>query len=103
MPDDSVGASAGGLAGARKGCAPNAPALAASVATPPSAAPLRKFRRSTAFLDLSMASHQPPGGVSVATYEPSYASCQCFILAQKRCTNTPRHPSENVSANGEHS
>src|ERR1700722_831370 len=81
MPDDSVAASAGGGAGARNGCVASAPAFAASVATPPSAAPFRKFRRSTAFLDLSMTSHLPPGGVSVATYVPSYAFCQCFILA----------------------
>src|SRR3984893_16368887 len=60
-PDASVSASTGGAAGATKGWAPMARVVATRLATPLTAAPFKNARRSTAFLDLSMAWCLPPG------------------------------------------
>src|SRR5580693_4079725 len=58
----TAGAAAAGL-GPAKGCAAIAPALAASVAIPPAAAPLRNLRRSTKDVSDFFMAHPPPARI----------------------------------------
>src|ERR1700676_3958307 len=81
-PDASVSASTGGAAGATKGWAPMAPVVATRLATPLTAAPFKNARRSTAFLDLSMAFGDSPQAM-LSRYAACFGRCQCPVPARQ--------------------
>src|ERR1700730_7071000 len=86
-PDASVSASTGGAAGATKGWAPMAPVVATRLATPLTAAPFKNARRSTAFLDLSMAFGASRYGYTYAVMQYVSAAVNALFQPENNWTS----------------